>query len=62
VTAMPKAPVAEEKQPSVAAKPMVKPVPKKMTEPPRRPAPPAKAKTVAANGKLVVKKSKKEVR
>jgi hypothetical protein len=49
---MPKAPVAEEKQPSVAAKPMVKPVPKKMTEPPRRPAPPAKAKTVAANGKL----------
>jgi len=28
----------------------------------REPAPPAKAKTVAANGKLAVKKSKKGVR
>ena len=47
---VPKAPVAEAKQPSVAAMPAVKPVP------------PVKANTAAANGKLVVKKSKKEVR
>jgi len=29
---------------------------------PTRPVPPVQAKTAAANGKLVVKKSKKEVR
>src|SRR5262245_25173045 len=48
------------KQASVAAKPAVKPIPKKLAETPRRPTPPDK--TVAANGKLMVKKSKKEVR
>ena len=58
----PKAPVAEAKQPSVAAKPAVKPVPKKVMRVPSRPVPPVKAKTAAANGKLVVKKSKKEAR
>ena len=60
----PKAPVAEAKQPSVAAKHAAKPVPKKVTGvPPRpRPVPPIRAKTAAANGKLVVKKSKKGVR
>jgi len=61
VSASPKAPVAEAKQPSVAAKHAVKPVPKKVMAP-HRPVPPVKAKTAAANGKLVVKKSKKEAR
>ena len=62
----PKAPVAEAKQPSVAAKhavkQAVKPVPKKVMTVPSRPVPRVKAKTAAANGKLVVKKSKKEAR
>ena len=62
MTAMPKAPVAEEKQPSVAAKPAAKPVPKKVTAAPRESLKAAKAKTMAANGKLVVKKSRKGVR
>ena len=62
VSPAPKAPVAEAKQPSVAAKPAVKPVPKKVMRVPSRPVPPVKAKTAAANGKLVVKKSKKEAR
>jgi hypothetical protein len=62
VSAAPKAPVAEAKQTSVAAKPTVKPVPKKVTAAPPRRVPTVKAKTAAANGKLVVKKSKKEVR
>jgi hypothetical protein len=47
--------VGEAKQTSVAAKPM----PKKVAAMPREPMPAAKAKSVAANGKLVVKKSKK---
>ena len=59
---VPKAPVAEAKQPSVAAMPAVKPVPKKVMRAPTRPVPPVQAKTAAANGKLVVKKSKKEAR
>lgn len=62
VSAAPKAPVAEAKQPGVAAKQAVKPVPKKVMVVPTRPVPPVKAKTAAANGKLVVKKSKKEAR
>ena len=62
VSPAPKAPVAEAKQLSVAAKPAVKPVPKKVMRVPSRPVPPVKAKTAAANGKLVVKKSKKEAR
>jgi hypothetical protein len=62
VSAAPKVPVAEAKQPSVAAKPAIKPVPKKVTEARHRPVPPVKAKTVAAHGKRVVKKSKKEAR
>lgn len=57
-----KAPVAEAKQPSVAAKPAAKPAPKKAMVVPTRPVPRVKAKTAAANGKLVMKKSKKEVR
>jgi len=40
----------------------VKPVPKKVMTVPSRPVPRVKAKTAAANGKLVVKKSKKEAR
>jgi hypothetical protein len=62
VSAAPKAPAAEAKQPSVAAKPAIKPVPKKVTEARHRPVPPVKAKTIAANRKRVVKKSKKEAR
>jgi hypothetical protein len=57
-----KPPVEAVKRASVAAKPAFKPLPKKMAGTPRELAPPAKAKTVAANGKLVVKKSKKGVR
>lgn len=53
-----KAPVAAAKQPSIAAKP----APKKAMVVPTRPVPRVKAKTAAANGKLVMKKSKKEVR
>jgi hypothetical protein len=44
------------------AKPTFKPVAKKMAGSPRETTQSAKAKTVAANGKLVVKKSKKGVR
>jgi len=44
------------------AKPVFKPMAKKMAGSPREPVPSAKAKTVAASGKLVVKKSKKRVR
>jgi hypothetical protein len=66
VSAAAKAPVAEAKQPSVAAKhaakPAIKPVPKKVRPVPREPLKASKAKTMAANGKLVVKKSKKEAR
>ena len=62
VSAAPKAHVAEAKQPSVAAKQAVKPVPNKTMVVPTRPVPQVKAKTAAANGKLVVKKSKKEAR
>jgi hypothetical protein len=50
------------KQASAAAKPAAKPMPKKVAETPRGAVPPARAKTVAVNGKLVVKKSKKELR
>jgi hypothetical protein len=57
----PKPPVEAVKQASVA-KPAFKPMAKKMAGASREPTPSAKAKTVAANGKLVVKKSKKEVR
>jgi hypothetical protein len=62
VSPAPKAPAAEAKQPGVAAKPAIKPVPKKVMRVPSRPVPPVKAKTAAANGKLVVKKSRKGVR
>ena len=62
VSPAPKAPIAEAKQPSVAAKPAVKPVPKKVMRVPSRLVPPVKAKTADANGKIVVKKSKKEAR
>ena len=62
VSSAPKAPAAEAKQPSVAAKQAAKPVPKKVMRVPSRPVPPVKAKTAAANGKLVVKKSRKGVR
>ena len=62
VSSAPKAPAAVAKQPSVAAKPAIKPVPKKVMRAPPRPVPPVKAKTAAANGKLVVKKSRKGVR
>jgi hypothetical protein len=62
VSAAAKAPVAEARQPSVAAKPAAKAVPKKVMVVPTRPVPPVKGKTAAANGKLVVKKSKKEAR
>jgi len=37
-------------------------MPKRVAETPRGAVPPARAKTVAVNGKLVVKKSKKELR
>jgi len=47
---------------SSTAKPAAKPVPKKVTAAPREPLKAAKAKTMAANGKLVVKKSRKGVR
>ena len=47
---------------SSTAKPAVKPVPKKVTAAPREPLKASKAKTMAANGKLVVKKSRKGVR
>jgi hypothetical protein len=59
---MPKAHVAEAKQPSVAAKPAAKPATKKVMVVPTRPVPQVKAKTAAANGKLVMKKSRKEAR
>jgi hypothetical protein len=62
VSAAPKSPVAAARQPSAAAKQAVKPVPTKVPVAPHRPVPPVKAKTAAANGKLVVKKSKKEMR
>ena len=62
VSSAPKAPAAEAKQPSVAAKQAAKPVPKKVMMVPSRPVPPVKAKTAAANGKLVVKKSRKGAR
>jgi hypothetical protein len=58
----PKPPVEGVKQASAAAKPAAKPMPKKVAETPRGAVPPARAKTVAVNGKLVVKKSKKELR
>jgi hypothetical protein len=57
----PKPPVEAVKQASVA-KPVFKPMAKKMAGSPRETTPPAKAKTIAANGRLVVKKSKKGVR
>ncbi len=47
---------------SSTAKPSVKPVPKKVAAAPREPLKASKAKTMAANGKLVVKKSRKGVR
>jgi hypothetical protein len=62
VGAAPKTTVALAKQPAVAARPAAKPVPKKVMVVPTRPVPHVKAKTAAANGKLVVKKSKKEAR
>jgi hypothetical protein len=47
---------------SSTAKPAAKPVPKKVAAAAREPLKAAKAKTIAANGKLVVKKSRKGVR
>ena len=51
-----------ETQRASTAKPAAKPVPKKVTAAPRDRSQLSKAKTVAANGKLVVKKSRKGVR
>jgi hypothetical protein len=61
-TPIPKPATGGAKQASVTAKPAVKPIQKKVGQTPREPGSPAKAKTVAANGKLVVKKSKKRAR
>jgi len=47
---------------SSTAKPAAKPVPKKVTAVAREHLKASKAKTMAANGKLVVKKSRKGVR
>ena len=58
----PKPPVEEVRQPSSAAKQATKPAPKKVVAAPRRPPQSAKPKIAAVNGKLVVKKSKKEAR
>jgi hypothetical protein len=55
----PRAPATGARRPSVKAKPAIKPVPKKVAGTPREPLKPAKAKTAAANGKLVAKTSKK---
>jgi hypothetical protein len=60
--AAPKAQAAEVNRPSVAPKPAIKPAPKKAAEAPREPLKAPKAKTIAANGKLTLKKSKKGVR
>jgi hypothetical protein len=57
-----KAPVAEVKEPSIAAKPAIRSAAKKVAEAPRERAQPGKAKIAAVNGKLVMKKSNKEVR
>ena len=62
VSAAPKSPVSGARQPSASAKQAVKPVPRKVPVAPHRPVPLVKANTAAANGKLVVKKSKKEMR
>jgi hypothetical protein len=55
----PRTPASDVKRPSVKAKPAVKPVPRKVSGTPRAPLKPAKAKTAAANGKLVAKTSRK---
>jgi hypothetical protein len=54
-----KAPIEAVKPQSAAAKPATKPLPKKMSETRREQLRAAKAKTVAANGKLIIKKSKR---
>ncbi|MGH6826815.1 hypothetical protein [Methyloceanibacter sp.] len=56
---IPKPTIGAVKQASAAAKPAAKLMPRKVIETRREPMSPAKAKTVAANGKLAVKKSKK---
>ena len=58
----PKPPVEAVRQPSIAAKQVTKPAPKKIVAAPRKPLQSAKPKIAAVNGKLVVKKSKKEAR
>jgi hypothetical protein len=58
----PKPSVEEVTQPSIAAKQPMRPALKKMVEVPAEPVQPAKTKSAAVNGKLVVRKSKKEVR
>jgi hypothetical protein len=58
----PKPLVEEVKQPSIAAKQATRPAAKKVLEARPTPIQPTKPKTAAVNGKLVVKKSKKEAR
>ena len=57
-----KAPVEKVKEPSIAAKPAIRLAAKKVAEAPRERAQPGKPKIAAVNGKLVMKRSKKEVR
>ena len=56
-----KAPVEKVKEPSIAAKPAIRLAAKKVAEAPRERAQPGKPKIAAVNGKLVMKRSKKEV-
>jgi hypothetical protein len=58
----PKPPVEQVKEPGIAAKQAIRPAAKKAVEARPEPVRPTKPKTAAVNGKLVVKKSKKEVR
>jgi hypothetical protein len=56
-----KAPVEKVKKPSIAAKPAIRLAAKKIAEASRERAQPGKPKIAAVNGKLVMKRSKKEV-
>jgi hypothetical protein len=58
----PKPPVEQVKEPGIAAKQAIRPAAKKAVEARPEPVRPTKPKTAAVNGKLVVKKSKKEAR
>ncbi|HEY6656529.1 MAG TPA: hypothetical protein VI038_06835 [Methyloceanibacter sp.] len=50
------------KEPGIAAKQAIRPAAKEAVEARPEPVRPTKPKTAAVNGKLVVKKSKKEAR